>query len=358
MSMYRFSDLLGNEKMTIVDAMSKIDNSGKGILFITDENSILKGCVTDGDIRRWLLKSGDLHAPITNAMMKSPKFLNKKERDRAEEVMNTYSIRALPIVEEDGKLIDVVFYKNCENVLEVTKNSDLMGVPVVIMAGGQGTRLYPYTKILPKPLIPVGETPIVERIINEYCKYGINCFYMTVNYKKNMIRSYFSDINSSYTIRYVEEEVPLGTGGSIRLIDERFSEPLFVTNCDALILADYVDVYKYHKNSGNDITIVSALKNVVVPYGVLHMGEGGEIISMEEKPKVSHFINTGMYIINPDTIDLIPADVMFHMPQLVERVMQEGGKVGMYPISEDSFLDMGEFSEMKRMEEKLHIVSN
>lgn len=358
MGMYKLSEMLGNEKMTIVEAMSKIDSNGKGMLFVTDQNNILKGCITDGDIRRWLLKTGDLNAKITNAVTKNPKFLDKKDRNRAEEVMNKFSIRALPIVESDGELIDVVFHKNYENTLEKQINSKLVGVPVVIMAGGQGTRLYPYTKILPKPLIPVGETPIVERIINEYCKYGINCFYMTVNYKKNMIRSYFSDINSSYNIRYVEEEMPLGTGGSIRLIDEKFHNPLFVTNCDALILADYADVYKYHKDSGNDITIVSALKNVVVPYGVLHMGEGGEIIAMEEKPKVSHFINTGMYIINPDTIKLIPTDVMFHMPQLVERVMQEGGKVGMYPISEDSFLDMGEFSEMKRMEEKLHIVSN
>jgi len=173
-----------------------------------------------------------------------------------------------------------------------------------------------------------------------------------------MIKSYFSDLNPEYVIDYVEEIKPLGTGGSIKLIHDNFDKPIFVTNCDALILVDYGDVYHYHIQSGNEITMVSALKNITVPYGVLHSGKNGELISMEEKPKLSYFINTGMYVINPETIELIPDDTLFHMTHLVETVMEKGGKVGIYPVSENSFLDMGEFSEMKRMEEKLNIVSN
>ena len=125
-----------------------------------------------------------------------------------------------------------------------------------------------------------------------------------------------------------------------------------MTNCDALILADYVDIYKYHKKSGNTITVVSALKNIIVPYGVLHSKENGELINLEEKPKLSYFVNTGMYVINPNMIEMIPDDEMFHMTQLVEKAMYNGEKVGMYPISEDSFLDMGEFDEMHRMGRK------
>ena len=181
---------------------------------------------------------------------------------------------------------------------------------------------------------------------------------MTVNYKKGMLKAYFSDLNPDYEVKFVEEDKPLGTGGSIKLIEEKFAKPLFVTNCDALIRADYADIYKFHKESNNLITMVSALKNITVPYGVVNCGKNGELVSMEEKPKLSYFINTGMYVINPEVIELIPDNTMFHMTHLVDKVMQRGGRVGTYPISEDSFLDMGEFEEMKRMEQKLNIVSD
>ena len=230
-------------------------------------------------------------------------------------------------------------------------------VPVVVMAGGKGTRLYPYTKILPKPLIPIGDIPIMERIIDKFVEYGVADFYATVNYKKSMIKSYFADLAKEYSIQYVEEDKPLGTAGSLRLIDTEFECPIIVTNCDILIHADYADIYKYHKESGNAITIVSALKNIVVPYGVIHSKENGTVISMEEKPKLSYFVNTGMYVLNPDLLQKIPEDTFFHMTDLTDLLIQEGKQVGMYPISEDSFLDMGEFEEMRRMEKKLNLKS-
>ena len=350
--------LIGNENITVVEAMSKIDENAKGILFIVNSENRLTGCVTDGDIRRWLLRAGELNVPIVNAMKASPKYVTRGEIESAEQIMLEYDINALPVIDNDKTIIDIIFWNEKGKKEDNRCDNSLKKIPVIIMAGGKGTRLYPYTKILPKPLIPIGETPIVERILNEYYKYGIDEFYMTVNYKKGMIRSYFTDLSPEYNIRYIEENKPLGTGGSIKLIKEKFSDPVFVTNCDALIRADYEDIYEYHKTSGNVVTVIAALKNVTIPYGVLHSGKNGELVSMEEKPTQSYFINTGMYIINPETIELIPDDEMFHMTQLVEKVMQQGGRVGTYPISEDSFLDMGEFSEMKRMEEKLHIVSN
>lgn len=351
----RLQKFIGTTDISIVDAMAKIDSNAKGILFIIDQNNALAGCITDGDIRRWILNAGDLSASVDNAMNRNPKSLDISKKENAIALMQEKSIIAVPLVDSENHVVDIVVLNEALSSLE--EKEDLSNVPVVVMAGGKGTRLYPYTKILPKPLIPIGDTPIVERIINYYTEYGIRKFYMTVNYKKGMLRSYFADIEPDYTITYVEENKPLGTGGSIKLIEDKFDSPLFVTNCDALILADYADIYDYHIKSGNSITMVSALKNITVPYGVLHSGENGELISMEEKPKLSYFINTGMYVINPDTIDLIPDDIMFHMTHLVEKVMEQGGKVGTYPISEDSFLDMGEFSEMKRMEQKLNIIS-
>lgn len=223
------------------------------------------------------------------------------------------------------------------------------------MAGGEGTRLYPYTKILPKPLIPIGDVPIVERIINKFVNFGAVDFYITLNYKKGMIKSYFSDLSPDYSVKYVEEERPLGTAGSLKLISEKFEKPIFVTNCDILINADYANIYKYHRESGNIMTIVTALKNIVVPYGVLKARSQGIVTSMEEKPRLSYFVNTGMYVLNPEVISMIPEDKFFHMTDLADNLLKEGLQVGMYPVSEDSFLDMGEFEEMKRMEEKLDL---
>ena len=221
------------------------------------------------------------------------------------------------------------------------------------MAGGKGTRLYPYTKILPKPLIPIGDIPILERIINRFCAFGVSKYYMTVNYKKNMIKSHFAELAPDYSIEYIEEDIPMGTAGSIKLIHEKFNAPVVVTNCDILIEADYEDIYEYHRNSGNVMTIVSALKNIEVPYGVLKTAANGVVTAFEEKPKLSYFVNTGMYIVNGDMLDKIPENTFFHMTNLVEKLMNEGLQVGMYPISEEAFLDMGEFEEMRRMEEKL-----
>ncbi|WP_295916168.1 nucleotidyltransferase family protein [uncultured Anaerovibrio sp.] len=357
MNKERIAEFTSKLPLTVVEAMAKIDGHAAeaGLIFIVDESARLAGCITDGDVRRWILKGGDLSASAENVMHKNPIYLVENEKNNAKALMVEKTITAVPIVDSNDLIVDIVLSREVSIIQKEKKK--LKGIPVVIMAGGKGTRLYPFTKILPKPLIPIGDTPIVERIIDCYVEYGIDEYYMTVNYKKGMLRSYFNDLSPKYNIKFVEEDKPLGTGGSIKLIDDKFDRPLFVTNCDALIRADYADIYDHHIKCGNDITMVSALKNITVPYGVVNSGENGELISMEEKPTLSYFINTGMYIINPETIELIPDDTMFHMTHLVERVMQNGGKVGTYPISEDSFLDMGEFEEMKRMEQKLNIIS-
>ncbi|MBE6015725.1 MAG: CBS domain-containing protein [Lachnospiraceae bacterium] len=349
------NNYLINEEATIVDAMQAIDRGAKGIVFVVDENLILKGALTDGDIRRWLIKTGDINGNIKKLFNKSPHTIYRDEACKAHELMTKHSVTALPVITRKGKIYDVIFREDIDAGVVKEDNVSLKGVPTIIMAGGKGTRLYPYTKILPKPLIPIGDVPIMERIIDRFTAFGVRKFYATVNYKKGMIRSYFNDISTTYKIKYVEETEPLGTAGSIRLIKDEFSKPVIVTNCDILINADYGEIYKYHQESGNAMTIVSALKNIVVPYGVINSGENGEVLSMDEKPRLSYFVNTGMYVLNPDIIKFIPENKFYHMTHLSEYLLSKRMKVGMYPISEDSFLDMGEFEEMSRMEEKLNL---
>lgn len=348
---------LTREDTTVVEAMQKIDANAKGILFVVDENKKTCGTVTDGDIRRWLIRTGELKAPVSDFMNRNPKMIYQSSLANAHSILKKEKISVLPVIDCDHVIIDLIFASEEVTALEQSGNTALEHVPVIIMAGGKGTRLYPFTKILPKPLIPIGDIPIMERIINHFRDYGVRTFLVTVNYKKSMIKSYFSDLTEDYELSYIEEEQPLGTAGSLHLIEEKFDRPLIVSNCDILIQADYADIYHHHIRSGNELTIVTALKNIVVPYGVVHSREDGRISSMEEKPKLSYFVNTGMYILNPDLLEMIPKDTFFHMTDLADLLLKEGKRVGMYPISEDSFLDMGEFEEMRRMEQKLQIKS-
>lgn len=342
------------EDTTVVNAMSKIDGNARGILFVVDGGGRLIGCITDGDIRRWIIKTGDLSATADRYMNRAPQFLPIESRKKALSFMRAHSIRTVPLLDADRRIIDMIF---ADSMLapQQHKNECLKNTPVIIMAGGMGTRLYPYTKILPKPLIPIGGEPILERIINRFCEYGVSQYYLTLNYKKGMIKSYFADLAPEYEMHYVEEDKPLGTAGSIKLIRDTFDSPVIVTNCDTLIDADYADLMEYHVSSGNVLTVVSALKNIVVPYGVMHTRERGVVVSIEEKPKMSYFINTGFYVLNPELIQKIPDGTVFHMPDLVDQLISEGYQVGMYPIGEDAFLDMGEFEEMRRMEKKLNL---
>jgi NDP-sugar pyrophosphorylase family protein len=249
-------------------------------------------------------------------------------------------------------ITDIIFGDQDVN-FTADKEGSLKDVPVVIMAGGKGTRLYPYTRILPKPLIPIGDVPIMERIIDGFTSYQVGEFFITVNYMKSMIKSYFEDISPEYHLHYVEEEKPLGTGGSLGLIKPGFDRPFFVTNCDILVQANLADIYKQHVEEKNAITIVTSLKKVVVPYGVLDVSSGGRVESIREKPSDSYFINTGMYVINPEMMNLIPDDTFYHMTQLIEDAISKEYKVGIYPITEDAFLDMGEIEELQKMEDRL-----
>lgn len=336
---------------TIVDAMKIIDKNSYGMLYIVSDDGVLCGCLTDGDIRRWIISGGSVDAPVSKAMNPNPIYVYENQQNDGIKIIHEQNTRSIAVVNKQFCLIDVLFPN--PKLLRYS-HKELNETPIIIMAGGVGTRLRPFTRILPKPLIPIGDIPILERIMNKYREFGATRFFLSVNYRKEMIKSYFADAQIAYSISYIEEEQPLGTAGSIRLIDEEFKTPVIISNCDILIEADYGDILCHHKKSQNDITIVSALKNTIIPYGVLKMDLEGMVESMEEKPSISSFINTGMYVINPEFIQWIPKEKVFHMTDLVNLMIKERKKVGIYPISEDSFLDMGEFAEMKRMEERIN----
>jgi NDP-sugar pyrophosphorylase family protein len=267
---------------------------------------------------------------------------------KAKEYMKNFSVEALPILDNDHNIVSVILWNDDE--IEPKRN---LKVPIVIMAGGLGKRLYPYTKILPKPLIPIGEIPIVEHIINRFNRYGSNQFYLVVNHKKNMIKAYFNEIKKAYKVDYVDEDKPLGTGGGLSLLKGKIESTFILSNCDILIQEDYEKIYNFHKNENNLITMVCSLKNIQIPYGVIEISEKGEIESMKEKPELSFFTNTGMYIVEPNIIEELVEDKPIDFPDIIEQYRAKGEKIGIYPISENSWMDMGQIDEMEEMRRRL-----
>ncbi len=337
-------ELIIQGDMPAIDAMRRLDETGRRILFIAP-GGILKAVLTDSDIRKYILRGGELSRPVSEVANYSPKYLPTERRSEAREFMQKHIINALPILDVNGRIADVVFL----NLLEGVGTQKVLNMPVVIMAGGLGTRLYPYTKILPKPLIPVGDVPIVERVMQKFAAFGCSEFTMIVNYRKNMIKSYFLDSPCEHGIQYVEEEQPLGTGGGLSLLQGRINETFFMSNCDILVDADYADIAKHHAKQKNDITMVCALKQFVIPYGVVELCEDGTLNCIREKPQSNHLTNTGMYVIEPHVLSQIPKDTKLGFTDIIAQCKSSGGRVGVYPIGEAGWMDMGQMEELDVM---------
>ena len=340
-------DFLIDENATMIEAMELLDRVAKKVLFVLREGRFV-AAITDGDVRRWILRKGNLDAKVKDIANYSPKYLLERDRARAKSFMKRRSVEALPILNDSMDIVSVVLWDDGE-----IKSKRTLDIPVVIMAGGLGTRLYPYTKILPKPLIPIGEIPIAEHIMNKFHRCGVSHFYLVVNHKKNMIKAYFNEIVRDYSVDYVDEEVPLGTGGGLSLLKGRIDSTFILSNCDILIEEDYEKIFNFHQKESNLITMVCSLKHIKIPYGVVEIGESGEIEKMQEKPELSFFTNTGMYVAEPEIIDELKECEAIGFPDIIERYRNLGRKVGIYPISEKSWLDMGQFDGMEEMRRRL-----
>lgn len=343
----KIKEFLIDEECSMLEAMELLDKVAKKVLFITKQERLI-AAITDGDIRRWILKKGNLDAKVKDVANYKPSYIYEKDKQKAKKYMARHSIEALPIVDQNLRIISILFWDN-----EEISSRKKMDVPIVIMAGGLGTRLYPYTKILPKPLIPIGEIPIAEHIINRFNKAGSKDFFLIVNHKKNMIKAYFNEIKKKYIINYIDEDKPLGTGGGLSLLKGKINSTFILSNCDILIEEDYEKMYSFHKKEKNLITMICSLKKIKIPYGVVEIGQNGEIESMSEKPELSFFTNTGMYIVEPRVIEELEENRFVGFPDIIEEYKNAGEKIGVYPISENAWMDMGQLDEMEEMIKRL-----
>lgn len=350
--------LLVEETCTIIDAMKQLDQSARKVLFVHRKGRLV-AAVSDGDVRRWILSGGGLLEPVSKAANYKPKYLFWEDRLSATAFMKEHTLSALPIVDQNYSIKTIEFRDGKGNVT-VTGTITL---PVVIMAGGKGTRLHPYTKILPKPLIPVNDVTIAEHIIHQFQEIGCREFYMIVNHKKQMIKAYFSEEGGSSlffnenpkrcSLTFIEETKPLGTGGGLSLLKGKIDKTFILTNCDILIQDSFEHILKFHKEQKNLITMICSLKNFPISYGVVDIGKNGTILGMREKPEVSFFTNTGCYIVEPEVIRELEDERAIGFPDVIEEYRKAGKPVGVYPISEGAWLDMGNMEELQRMEELL-----
>lgn len=344
----KLKTFIGSESFTVSEAMQKIDKNSNGILFLVNDRNILTYCITDGDIRRYLLAGGKMTGDAVDAANKHPKFAKSVKEART--LYHKKNFIAIPIVDDEGKLLDM--YTGEVGILK--KQHKPLNIPVAINAGGKGTRLDPFTRVLPKPLIPVGDFPIIELIMKEYQSYSCFDFHIIVNYKKDLLKAYFRDSENSYNITWYNEDKPLGTGGGLSLLKGVFDSTFFFSNCDALLTANYESILKFHKENHNVVTMICVYKNFNIPYGVVEMGENGIIESMKEKPLMSFLTNTGIYVVEPEVVDDMVEGESIGFPDIVERQRQKGRKVAVFPVSENEWMDMGRISELEKMRIKLY----
>lgn len=352
----KYDSILIDQKSTVKDAMRQLDKTAEKILFVVDEKIRLIGSLTDGDIRRWILKDGSLSSAVFDVCFKGTYFVESGfDLDAVKEEIRKRKIVYVPVVDSDKRIVEFLVWNELFGDINVRKQFKTLTNPVVIMAGGKGTRLDPFTKILPKPLIPIGDKTILELIIEKFTLHEINEFHISVNHKAKIIKSYFEEINPNYKVNYLHEDSPLGTGGALWQLRGAFSEAIFVTNCDILIDAEYDEIVNFHSTNKNDITVVGSMKHYAIPYGVLKIENGGSISEMQEKPEFDFIVNTGMYLLNPDVLELIPENTYYNMTDLVESARKLGKTVKVFPISENSWTDIGEWVEYNKALKKINV---
>lgn len=334
--------------LSVIGALKRMDMEHIKMLFVYDGDKFLS-ILTIGDLQRAIIKGVAMDNQVSTFLDLNKQFCTPNEtREEIREKMLRLRAECMPVVDADGNLVDVYFWNDFFKQSE-GEHREKIDLPVVIMAGGKGTRLKPITNVIPKPLVPVGDKTILEVIMDQFEGIGCKKFYMSVNYKADMMEYYLSQLEHKYDIEFFMEDKPLGTIGSVSLLKGKITTPFFVSNCDSINDQDYRDVYDYHIQNKNDLTIVTMVKTFRIPYGVIETGEDGLMQSLKEKPELNYQVNTGVYILNPELIDEIPEGEFFHITHLMEIVKARGGRVGCFPVSENAWHDMGEWPEYLKM---------
>lgn len=328
------------------DALIKLDNlASDAILFVVDENKKLIGSLTDGDLRRGFIRGLGFDNNLIEFLQRDPKYIKLKEYslDKLEEYKKN-NFKVLPILNDNNIVVDVLNFRT---------KSTLIPADAVLMAGGEGKRLRPLTETTPKPLLKVGDKPIIEYNIDRLKHVGVYNVHISINYLAEQLVEYFGDGSSkSLNIKYVKEDKPLGTIGSILLVDHFDHDDIIVMNSDLLTNIDFADFFRTYKNSNADMAVAATSYHVDIPYAVLEVNENNSVKSLKEKPRYTYYSNAGIYIIKKEVIKMIPANQFFDITDLMDRILEMNLKLITYPIN-GYWLDIGKHEDFKKAQEDI-----
>jgi dTDP-glucose pyrophosphorylase len=336
--------LLIDDQASINDAILAIDEGAVQVAFVVDENGVLLGTITDGDVRRGLLKGLTLTDPASRIMKTPFRWVREGALPgEAREMMRRELLHQVPVLDPHGRIVELVLL---DDLLTPQPRTNW----VILMAGGRGQRLHPLTQSQPKPMVHVGGSPLLEAILAKCVGAGFQTFFISVNYLKQQIIDYFGDGSAwNVDVRYLEEEQPLGTAGPLGILPARPEEPVVVINGDVLSRVDLPGLLRFHREHGATATVCVRSYETQIPFGVVEV-DGIYMQSFEEKPLLTHFVSAGVYVINPELVDLLPTGEPFDMPQLLALAKYRGFAIAVFPIHE-YWLDVGDPSSLEQANE-------
>ncbi len=330
-----------------INAFKKINKMGGQSLVVVSNKKFLKGILSFADIRKAVMNHNITNEKINKIYNKKPKFIFSDEiQEKINKIsLNVKKLSIIPIIDrKTKKIIDILDSKKL-NLLNIKKKNKKLNLNVVVMAGGKGTRLMPYTSVLPKPLLPINQKPTINHIIERFMKYSIEKFFVTLNYKSEILKTYLKDLSKINHLITIHEKKPLGTAGSLFLIKNKVKNDFFLTNCDTIINENYNDIYKHHKVKKNDITIVAAAKKFKIPYGVCEIKKNS--FAMKEKPELKYNVNTGFYIISKNCLKVLKKKEYLDFNDFLLKCKKYNKKIGIFKIKEKSWIDVGQMQEYK-----------
>ncbi|MBQ6339117.1 MAG: NTP transferase domain-containing protein [Kiritimatiellae bacterium] len=350
-----FKDLCISKDATMLQAMEQMDRVRHKLLMVMEGESFM-GLLSIGAIQRAIVRGISPKSSIGEILRKDIvvcKVGDSDEKIKAE--MLKCRAEYMPIVQprntlntRDGdEVVDVVFWEDLfEEAMHTRATVGKYDLPVVVMAGGEGTRLRPLTNILPKPLLPIGKKTIIESIMDRFVEIGSRRFFISLNYMADTIERYLAEHNDGrYEFTFFREDRPMGSGGSLSLIRDKIKEPFFVTNCDNILQQDLAEIVEVHRQNRNEMTVVAAVKSMKLPYGNLVVGKDEQVVNVEEKPEFLFRVNTGVYVMEPGLLNEVPDGRYFPITDLMNIIIKRGGRVGCFPITDGSWCDIGNWGD-------------
>ena len=339
--MIDISTLAVRPEATLREAMLVLDKARVQIVLVTDPHGKLMGTCTDGDIRRALLAGRGLNDRVDLAMNRNPRTASPEESNTSVRArMRRQSLLQMPIVRGDGTVQSMV-------LLSDPRLETFSDIPVVLMVGGLGTRLLPLTQNCPKPMLPIGGRPLLERIVERFRDQGFERFYFAVNYLSHMIEDFFRDgARHDVSITYLKEEEKLGSGGALSLLPGDFNQPIIVMNGDIITELDFRHLLDLHNQTEAEATMVVREHRTAIPFGVVEF-EGHAYRDVKEKPTLVHHINAGIYCVSPSALDLLPKNTFFDMPDLFTELATRQRGCGVYELH-DLWYDVGTHADFER----------